>query len=1006
MRFKSYFVLLLLLMVFEGNAQVDRLKFERISVEEGLSQSSAFAIAQDSLGYIWIGTYDGLNRYSGYDIKVYKHDPNNQNSLADNYIQALCVGDDGRLWVGTNSQGICVFDPASNDFEQFPIKEKESDWGLDGLSILSLKRLDKNRLIALTENGISLIDVNSFKAESITKLDLAAFENTPSLISYFNKIEIDESTINCTLTDSRGEFWVGTETGLRRIRSDLGLFIEYTSDPYDPFSISADDITCIMEDRGGVIWVGTSLGGVCRWDRLNEGMLLYRNNPNDESSPNGSKIRCFYEDSKERIWVGTVENGLNLWNRETDGFVHWNINSGAGLNNNHIRDIVEWQGKYVVAMDGGGVQSFDAPPDQVRFKNINVEGLPQDARVWDLFTDGSSLWIASYDYGLFQLKDDSSIHYTNGIETENITWVSSDDQGRIWVATFGNGLYRMTPRGFDNWNSSNSALSDDRIYSIVVGDADNLWLGTKGGLNEFSIAKESFTVYTTRDGLPNGTVMGIVPCKDSGLWLTTNRGVSHFYPPGDRITNYDISDGLQNNEFLVHSFLELRSGEILFGGINGFNVFPVGGLSLNPYPPQIVITDFIVAADDWHTDSTAVSKRSIELEHYQNEFTFEFAALGYADAAKNTYAYMMEGFDKDWKMIGTRRFAHYTNMPPGEYVFMVKAANNDGVWNENPISVRVVIYPAFWQTLWFKIVVAICAALILLLIYRLRVRQIEKKNKWLESEVTARTKEVNEQKEEIQEKNHMIEAALTDINDSIKYAKRIQNAILPTDEKVKEYLKDSFVLYKPKDQIAGDFYWMEKKDGKVLFAAADCTGHGVPGAMVSVVCNNALNRSVREHGLIETGKILDKTREIVIEEFENSADEVKDGMDIALCSLDGNKLEYSGAHNPLWIIRKGEILETKANKQPIGKFDNPIPYTTHSFELEKGDSIYIFSDGYVDQFGGVRGKKFKAKSFRDLLLRIQDKPMAEQQELINEAFEEWRGDLEQIDDVCVIGVRF
>ncbi|MDF1673699.1 MAG: SpoIIE family protein phosphatase [Vicingaceae bacterium] len=244
-----------------------------------------------------------------------------------------------------------------------------------------------------------------------------------------------------------------------------------------------------------------------------------------------------------------------------------------------------------------------------------------------------------------------------------------------------------------------------------------------------------------------------------------------------------------------------------------------------------------------------------------------------------------------------------------------------------------------------------------------------------------------------------------EITDSINYAKRIQSAILPPDKLVKEFLNDSFVLYKPKDIVAGDFYWMEHSENKVLFAAADCTGHGVPGAMVSVVCNNGLNRSVREYGLTEPGKILDKTREIVIQEFEKSEEEVKDGMDIALCSLEGNKLQYAGAHNPLWIIRNEEIIETKANKQPIGRFDNPEPYTTHSFELEKGDSLYIFSDGYVDQFGGEKGKKFMARAFRELLLSIQDKSMEEQKQIIDEAFETWKGSLEQIDDVCVIGVR-
>lgn len=272
--------------------------------------------------------------------------------------------------------------------------------------------------------------------------------------------------------------------------------------------------------------------------------------------------------------------------------------------------------------------------------------------------------------------------------------------------------------------------------------------------------------------------------------------------------------------------------------------------------------------------------------------------------------------------------------------------------------------------------------------------------------ITSRQKNIIEkQKKQVDHAYNELEVKNEEIMDSITYAKRIQSAILPPNKIVKTYLQHSFILYKPKDIVAGDFYWMESRGSKVLFAAADCTGHGVPGAMVSVICNNGLNRSVREHNLTDPGKILDKTREIVIEEFAKSEEEVKDGMDIALCSLEGKTLQYAGAHNPLWIIRNGEVIETKANKQPIGKFDNPTDYTTHTFQLEEGDTIYIFSDGYVDQFGGEKGKKFKARPLKELLVSIQDKSMEEQKSIIDNAFEKWKGDLEQVDDVCVIGVR-
>lgn len=277
--------------------------------------------------------------------------------------------------------------------------------------------------------------------------------------------------------------------------------------------------------------------------------------------------------------------------------------------------------------------------------------------------------------------------------------------------------------------------------------------------------------------------------------------------------------------------------------------------------------------------------------------------------------------------------------------------------------------------------------------------------------VTSKQKGIIEtQKEKVDAAYDELEIKNQEIMDSITYAKRIQSAILPPDQLVKEYLKESFILYKPKDIVAGDFYWMIPLDTGILFAAADCTGHGVPGAMVSVVCNNALNRSVREFGLTEPGRILDKTREIVVAEFRASGhtgtmENVKDGMDIALCHLSGNTLQFAGAYNPLWIVRNGEILETKGTKQAVGVVDQPVPFTTHTLELLPGDALYIFSDGFVDQFGGEKGKKFKARALRELLLSIQSLPMPEQRSRIDQTFETWKGELEQVDDVCFIGVK-
>jgi serine phosphatase RsbU (regulator of sigma subunit) len=266
-------------------------------------------------------------------------------------------------------------------------------------------------------------------------------------------------------------------------------------------------------------------------------------------------------------------------------------------------------------------------------------------------------------------------------------------------------------------------------------------------------------------------------------------------------------------------------------------------------------------------------------------------------------------------------------------------------------------------------------------------------------------------KQIIEEQKHKVEQHQKEIVDSITYAKRLQQAILPTIEAVKEHLPNSFIYYQPKDIVAGDFYWMHTTKEAVYLAAADCTGHGVPGAMVSVVCSNALNRAVNEFKLTDTGKILDKTRELVIETFEKSDSDVKDGMDISLLRVDSHiqqsgeqiNIQWSGANNSLWYILNNELIEVKADKQPIGKYSEAKPFTTNSFRFNSTVSFYLFSDGYADQFSPT-DKKLMKKKFKDIVLSVQGKPMYGQKNAIEKHHVDWKGNAEQTDDVLVIGI--
>jgi serine phosphatase RsbU (regulator of sigma subunit) len=271
-----------------------------------------------------------------------------------------------------------------------------------------------------------------------------------------------------------------------------------------------------------------------------------------------------------------------------------------------------------------------------------------------------------------------------------------------------------------------------------------------------------------------------------------------------------------------------------------------------------------------------------------------------------------------------------------------------------------------------------------------------------------RFKVSQKQKDIIAEQKSTVEEKQKEILDSIEYALRIQTAILPPQKIVKQYLENSFILYKPKDIVAGDFYWMETINDLVLFAACDCTGHGVPGAMVSVVCHNALNRAVREFGLTQPAAILDKTAEIVIENFSKSEEEIKDGMDISLCAYNAKtkSIQWAGANNPLWLLQNGELIETKADKQPIGRDENSKAFTNHTFTLQTGETIYLFTDGFADQFGGDTGqKKLTKKRFKDLILSVQNKTLQEQGIALDKFITEYRKSVEQIDDILVMGVK-
>jgi serine phosphatase RsbU (regulator of sigma subunit) len=380
---------------------------------------------------------------------------------------------------------------------------------------------------------------------------------------------------------------------------------------------------------------------------------------------------------------------------------------------------------------------------------------------------------------------------------------------------------------------------------------------------------------------------------------------------------------------------------------------------------------------------------NLVLPYDKNHITFDFIGISHTIPNKVKYQFMLEGADQNWLPEGKEISATYSNLPPGKYTFVLIAKNNDGIWNKNPVRFSFEIVPPFWRQSWFYLLSGVIGITAIYLFVKMREHSLQRSRMRLKEEVANRTKELEAEKEKLQEAYSEIDEKNKDITDSIKYAKRIQEAILPADSIFKQHLPNSFVLYKPKDIVSGDFYWLEKWGHQILIAAVDCTGHGVPGAFMSIVGHNLLTQTVNALGLSKPALVLNEVNQQLSKKLNQNPEEatVRDGMDIALCGINYVKktIEFAGANNPVWIIKNGkELVQLNGDKFPIGAFvgEELQQFTNHEWQLQEGDIIYLFTDGYADQFGGPKGKKFKYKQLEELLLSVCNKPFAEQKERV------------------------
>jgi signal transduction histidine kinase/ligand-binding sensor domain-containing protein len=743
-----------------------------------LSNNTVRSIYEDRSGILWIGTDGGLNQFDREKERFirYKFDPNDPNSLSSDMVQWICEDSSGMLWIGTYTAGLNRFDREKKRFTRYLHNPKDPISISD--SIVFCTYVDRSgNLWAATNGGLNQFDreKNSFihydhdpaNPHSLSgngayriyedrygilwiglmgggldrfdreKKRFIHYKNNPN-----DPFSLSSDIVRSIYEDRSGSLWIGTQEGLNRFDREKSRFIRYKNSPNDPFSLSNNIVLCIYEDCSGTLWIGNEYGGINKFDRGTTRFAHYRMEPNNSNSLSSDLVTSIYEtnDGGEKIlWIATGGGGLNKYNKRKNLFTHFQTdpNNPNSINDNYLRAVLEDRSGTFWIGTNTGLCRFD----QKSGKFIRYAANPNDPSslsndvVFSLYEDRLGfIWIGTYGGGLnrFDRKNNKFIHYVadsqnpNSI-SDNFIWsICEDKNGSLWIGTANGGLnqFDREKNQFIHYKADPNnphSLTSNKILCLHEDGLGALWIGTTDGLNKLDRVRKLFSHYRLTEGLPSNTIQSILEDGHGNLWLGTQEGLSRFTPSTKRVRNFTVNNGLQSNEFGVNACFKSQSGELYFGGIKGFNSFFPDSIKDNPSIPKIVITDFqifnkSVSAGkkiNGHVilDQSITDAKEIKLSYKENVFLFEFASLHFASPDNNQYAYMMEGFDNEWiHTDASRRIVTYTNLSSGEYVFRVKGSNCDGVWNEEGASIRIIITPPFWQTLWFKtIMVAVIA---------------------------------------------------------------------------------------------------------------------------------------------------------------------------------------------------------------------------------------------------------------------------------------------------------
>ncbi len=1063
----------------------------QFTITNGLSSNSITAIYQDSKGFVWIGTEDGLNKYYGEKFEEFKHVSADESTISGNCI--MCITEDlkGQIWIGTKRGGVSVYNretgkfrsyhhnpensksipdndiygfnitrngeiwiktenflsrynPESDDFTSFGhfsnlfkrtgsisypvVSESDSTFLVgtkDGINRFYIKSGLFERLfvngskIGICSDLVSqIVAIGNNNYMAATHSGLVLFEpkvrllNIPSGHNPGSKL-----AVNTVFADKMGNVWVGTRKGLEMFNSGTLVHDLVKMKQSDDQSVVPFEVTSIIEDASGLIWVGTRFNGLFK---ISVKPLKFRSIGGDDFKywPLKSfNIQSVFADADNIIWAGTLTHGVYAINRKNKSVKNYILNSKFHQNEDDaVFSITStdngslWfgtnSGIYILDRLKGVIEEFHYGYD------AKFATLLKNNRVFSILrVNENDFWFGT-QFGLYRLINGRMVSFfkaeENNLVSDYINVLLFDGDRKVWIGT-DEGLcsFDLTTGLFDIPKLKNKEQPlKQQILSLAMSGKDKIYIGTRSGFFEMEINNDDGNIVRSVAGMKNRVIKGIIIDGSQNVWLSTGKGISFILPDGT-VQNFDVLDGIPDHILNQGSIFKTTTGELLFGSVNGLCWLHPDSIEYNLNLPQIAITGISLCQKGICDEVFADGMDKLEMK-YKPGMILEvnIAALEFTQPQKNHYRVMLAGYDHDWRPVTNSNLVTFPNLLPGKYTLKIMGSNSDLTWNNQILEFPIVITPPLWMTGYAYAFYILLLVFVIQLFINYRIRHYKMANRALKEKAQEK-KQVEAQKETLTRINR-------NLTDSITYATRIQSAMIPTEKRLRDLLPKSFVYFRPRDLVSGDFYYVHN-DGKLTYlAVVDCTGHGVPGAFMSIIGMELIKNVIEGKKnsdpatiLKIMGRQLEETFTLDDSDRDEFSTPLRDGMDVGLCVIDHKNewIDYSGAVNDLYIVRNNEILAYKGGQLPLGRYrDSYEPeYETIRIPLQKDDMVYLFSDGYVDQFGGNDLKKFKYRRFRHLLLNIHRLNTDDQKAILHQKLEEWKGQEEQVDDILVVG---